>query len=247
MDDTEREVAERSKVYVKVLAGTFLVGIPIAAAALPFTDAETLGITIGVFATGFAAVTASRLVVSLRFLPPRARFSLLLLLNMASTTVAIYLGGTQAYPLAALYALGVMVESSAKDARRVMLTAAVSWILFSLAVLARHGGHFVPGTYLPVFFMAFVMALTLILGSLSSQAERDLRARLTETVSNLRRVKTTPCRWAGRSISLTVSLGVALYPSHATDRRSLLRMADQGLLLAKQERDKVVVAGLEHS
>ena len=70
-----------------------------------------------------------------------------------------------------------------------MLTAAASWILFSLAVLVWHGGHFQPGTYLPVFFMAFVMALAMILGSLSSQAERNLRVRLTETVSNLRMVQ----------------------------------------------------------
>ena len=55
-------------------------------------------------------------------------------------------------------------------------------------------------------------------------------------------VAATTCRCSERRIKITVSLGVATYPCQAKDRRSLLRLADQALYLAKQERNKVVVA-----
>lgn len=56
------------------------------------------------------------------------------------------------------------------------------------------------------------------------------------------RVSMTPCPWEKHEIRITVSLGVAAYPGHASDQRSLLRLADQGLYLAKRDRNRVAVA-----
>jgi diguanylate cyclase (GGDEF)-like protein len=49
---------------------------------------------------------------------------------------------------------------------------------------------------------------------------------------------------AGRGVGLTISIGVACFPEHATDAEALLRAADDALYEAKvQGRDRVVAAG----
>ena len=58
---------------------------------------------------------AGWLILSLRSLSQITRFSLLIRANMISTTIAICLGGPQVYPLAGLYALGVMVECPVRN------------------------------------------------------------------------------------------------------------------------------------
>ena len=57
-----------------------------------------------------------------------------------------------------------------------------------------------------------------------------------------RRLKETACPWEGHEIRITASFGVAAFPEQAGDVRTLLRLADRALYVAKRERDKVVVA-----
>lgn len=89
------------------------------------------------------------------------------------------------------------------------------------ATVARYGGE------------EFVLLLT--------ETNLQEALRLAEAVRN--RVRETPCRWSGGTIGITVSLGVASYPGYASDHRSLLRLADQGLYQAKRRgKDQVALA-----
>lgn len=58
-------------------------------------------------------------------------------------------------------------------------------------------------------------------------------------------IKALDIRWNGQQISpVTVSMGVAVFPNHATSFEELLKVADQALYLAKARgRDRVVVEG----
>jgi two-component system cell cycle response regulator len=75
--------------------------------------------------------------------------------------------------------------------------------------------------------------------------ETNLDGRLAVAEKLRMAIHGTPLRGRGdHGVRLTVSIGVACFPEHATSREELLRAADEALYEAKlQGRDRVVTAG----
>lgn len=79
----------------------------------------------------------------------------------------------------------------------------------------------------------------IILPGASVEAARSYAQRIGETIRMLK------VEYHGQTLgTITVSLGVAVYPEHADDHHELIRLADAALYRAKHSgRDRVVVAG----
>ncbi len=112
----------------------------------------------------------------------------------------------------------------AGDALLIFLGRAIPDIVGVAGVAARYGGE------------EFVVLLP---GTGLAEAARKAEELRTG-------IGTSAFGWGDREIRVTISLGVATYPEHARNNRSLLDLADQGLYLAKRAgRNRVAVASLE--
>ncbi|MGQ9779946.1 MAG: hypothetical protein ACUVRM_08735 [Bacillota bacterium] len=128
----------------------------------------------------------------LAFLPilsAKVRSFLLTQLNLALVAVLIYLGGPPLYPLLTCIALEIMVRCSSGHRLTIAFTTVSAWCYSVLALLARYGWRLEFEFVISLFVFTFVIVLALILGIYSWQRERQLRARLTQTVADLTKAR----------------------------------------------------------